>query len=58
MNKAEERKKLIEDVIDLEQQYEYAEYTIPTLLRKIQELKPTKKEIEKYELQEMFDSYL
>jgi chromosome segregation ATPase len=48
---------LINEVEELESNIEYAEMRIPELLKKLQSLKPTKKELEEG-LQELFDTYL
>ena len=52
-----QRHYLINEVEELESNIEYAEMRIPELLKKLQDLKPTKKELEEG-LQELFDTYL
>jgi hypothetical protein len=53
-----QRAMLIQEVQNLECEIEHAESRIPEALRKIKELKPTKKEIEEEGLQDLFDIYL
>ena len=52
-----QRRYLINEIEELECDIEHAEMRIPELLKKLQDLKPTKKELEEG-LQELFDTYL
>jgi len=58
MTKAEERKKLIDDIIRMSEELEYLEFRLPDVLYELRKLKPTKKEIEEYDLNILFDTYL
>lgn len=58
MTKAEERKRLIEEVIEMATELDYLEYKLPMALDKLRKLNPTKREIEDNDLQDLFDVYL
>lgn len=58
MTRAEQRKQLIDEAIDMVSELDYLEYKLPTVLDKLRKLKPTKKEIEAYELKTLFDTYI
>lgn len=58
MTKAEERKRLIEEVIEMATELDYLEYKLPMALDKLRKLNPTKREIEDNGLQDLFDVYL
>lgn len=58
MSKKEEKEQLISEVLDMATELEYLEYKLPTTLRKLQKLKPTKQEIADNDLQDLFDVYL
>jgi vacuolar-type H+-ATPase subunit D/Vma8 len=56
--KKEKRQSLITEVINLENELEHLENKIPSLLKEIQDLNPTKTEIDEAGLQDLFDHYL
>lgn len=53
----EKRQELIQRAISLKEELEYAEYQLPSVLKSIRELKPSKVELEDG-LQDLFDEYL
>lgn len=55
VSKKQQRKELIDKIIQLSQELDYAEYKLPHLVKELLELKPTKKEI--YEIEEVIDTY-
>jgi prefoldin subunit 5 len=57
MSNKKKRQELITQVIELDQEIEMLQHQdIPDLLKQIQELKPTKKELE--EIQDLIDAYI
>jgi predicted DNA binding CopG/RHH family protein len=57
MSNKKKRQELIMQVIELDQEVEMLQHQdIPDLLKQIQELKPTKKELE--EIQDLIDMYI
>jgi len=58
MSKKDERKDLIDEIVEMANELEYLEYKLPTSLNKLKKLNPTKKEIEENGLRDLFDVYL
>jgi hypothetical protein len=58
MSKKDERKDLIDEIVEMASELEYLEYKLPSSLDKLKKLNPTKKEIEENGLKDLFDVYL
>ena len=58
MSKKDERKDLIDEIVEMASELEYLEYKLPTSLNKLKKLNPSKKEIEENGLKDLFDVYL
>lgn len=56
--KKEQRRVLINKIIELEAELQYCEYRIPDLLFQLKKLNPTKKELDDNGLRDLFNIYI